>query len=239
MFETVVAVTSPERSHLAGPAAALAHSLALAGLLGAAWWNAGEPRPPDRFLEPEVVFRVAIGRPDTAGGGGRPAGPKMGTPHRVESTTLNLNRLPIATPAEGPDEAQAGDPNATVPGAGGNPVAGPDGPGSCPTCPVGPPAGDDRPLPPGGNVLAPILIERVDPIYPEAMRRARQEGFVVLEAIIGRNGSIEETRVVSATNALFEEAALRAVTQWRYRPGRLSDQPVRVILQVTVSFRLR
>lgn len=237
MFETVVAVTSPARSHFAGPVAALAHGLALAGLLGAAWWNPGEPNPPDRPLEPYVVLRVAMTPPDhTGGGGGRTGGPGRNFSPRPVKSAVVPNRLPDETQQNAPDTPQVGDPWAIGPGTSTGGKTGPPGLDSCPTCPVEP---DDTPLPPGGNVLAPILIHQVDPVYPEAMRRAHQEGLVVLEAIIGRDGSIEETRVVAATNALFEEAALRAVRQWRYRPGRLSDQPVRVILKVTVSFRLR
>ena len=114
------------------------------------------------------------------------------------------------------------------------------GTGSCPDCPdadAGP--GPDR----GGHVVdasvvAPILVLRVEPIYPEALRKLRLEGVLVLEAIIGTNGSIEEVRVASSTNALLNEAATRAVGQWRYRPCLFAGRPVRVRLFVTVTFRL-
>ena len=58
------------------------------------------------------------------------------------------------------------------------------------------------------------------------------------EAIIGRNGSIEEIRVVSSGNVLFTEEAVKAVGQWRYEPCLLAGRPVRVRLLVTVFFRL-
>jgi protein TonB len=239
MFETVVAAASPERSHLAGPAAALAHGLALAGFLGAAWWNPGEPNPPDRPLEPYVVLRVAIAPPPGGGGGGRPQSPGRSFSPRPVASVPVPSRLPDQTPQNAPDTPQIGGPEATGSGPSTDGKTGLSGPGLCPTCPVGLPHLDDTPLPPGGDVLAPILIHQVDPVYPEAMRRAHQDGFVGLEAIIGRDGTIEEMRVVTATNGLFEEAALRAVRQWRYRPGRLGGQAIRVVLQVTVSFRLR
>jgi len=241
VFDSLVALASPKRSRLAGTAAAMAHGLAFAGIVGAALWNPcdlGPPDPPD-----PVVFPVALAPRLPDGGGAKPPGPvapDQGLKSRPVAAVFPT-RLPDANEertstepeltGEGPMER--GRLSVTGPGVGS------DGSGSCPDCPGGSSLGLERVYPPGGDVTPPVLLFRVEPVFPDAMLRARQEGTVVLVAIIGREGSIEESRVVTATNSLFEAAALQAVRQWRYRAGRLNDQPVRVILRVTVSFRQR
>jgi protein TonB len=61
---------------------------------------------------------------------------------------------------------------------------------------------------------------------------------VVLEAIISSSGAIEEVRVVKSAGALLDSAAEESVRQWRYRPATLNGRAVRVLLTVTVAFRL-
>jgi outer membrane biosynthesis protein TonB len=71
----------------------------------------------------------------------------------------------------------------------------------------------DDPLPVGGDVHAPELLQRVEPVYTEAARRAHIEGIVILEAIITTSGEVEEIRVLRSANPLLDEAAERAALQ--------------------------
>lgn len=82
-----------------------------------------------------------------------------------------------------------------------------------------------------------MLIVKVDPKYPPMARQTRTQGPVVLTALIGRDGHIENLHAVSG-HPLLIPAALEAVRQWRYRPTMLNGQPVEVETQVTVIFRL-
>ena len=100
------------------------------------------------------------------------------------------------------------------------------------------PGGGEEPLRVGGEVKAPILQQKVDPTYPEAARKARMEGVVILEAIITASGSVEEVRVLKSVNPLLDTSAVRAVQQWRYKPATLNGRAVRVYLTVTVTFNL-
>jgi protein TonB len=61
---------------------------------------------------------------------------------------------------------------------------------------------------------------------------------VVLEATISKSGSIENLRVVSGP-AMLRQAALDAVSQWRYRPYLLNGEPVAVETTVNVVFNLQ
>ncbi len=103
---------------------------------------------------------------------------------------------------------------------------------------TGPGTGEGEPLRVGGDVKPPQLINKVEPSYPEAARKARMEGVVILEAIITASGAVEEVKVLKSVNPLLDAAATRAVQQWRYRPATLNGRAVRVYLTVTVTFNL-
>lgn len=96
----------------------------------------------------------------------------------------------------------------------------------------------DMPMPVGGNVKAPVAVQRVDPIYTEVARRARIEGFVIIEAVIDRQGNVTEARVLKPLPFGLDSAALNAVKQWKFRPGTLNGQPVPVYYNLTVNFRI-
>jgi protein TonB len=90
----------------------------------------------------------------------------------------------------------------------------------------------------GGNVREPVKVRHVDPTYPPLALAARVEGAVVLECVITTEGEVSEIAVVSG-HVLLNDAAIAAVSRWRYRPTLLNGERVSVILTVTVRFDLR
>jgi protein TonB len=81
------------------------------------------------------------------------------------------------------------------------------------------------------------LIRRVQPAYPPLARSARIQGQVVLAAVITKEGTIENLRVLEG-HPMLVRAALDAVSQWRYRPYVLNNEPVEVETRITVNFSL-
>ncbi|MFI5088898.1 MAG: TonB family protein [Terriglobales bacterium] len=81
-----------------------------------------------------------------------------------------------------------------------------------------------------------VLTHKVNPQYPAAARAARVQGAVVMSAIIGADGTIQQLRVISG-NPLLVNAAMEAVKKWRYRPYLLDGKPVEVETNITVSFK--
>jgi len=81
-----------------------------------------------------------------------------------------------------------------------------------------------------------VLISKVNPQYPPAARAARVQGAVVMHAIIGTDGTIQQLRVISG-NPLLVNAAMAAVKQWRYRPYLLGGTPVEGETDITVNFK--
>ena len=87
------------------------------------------------------------------------------------------------------------------------------------------------------GVTAGLLMTKVQPSYPPLAKQARIQGTVVLQAVIGKDGSIQNLRAVSGHPMLIQ-SAIDAVRQWRYKPYFLNGEPVEVDTQVTVNFTL-
>jgi periplasmic protein TonB len=108
-----------------------------------------------------------------------------------------------------------------------------------PTLPPPPPPLVRRePVKVGGKVQDARLVHRVDPVYPELARRVRLSGTVVLEVLVSEEGTITELKVLTG-HPLLNDAAVQAVSQWRYAPLLLNGEPVPVLATVTVVFSLR
>ncbi|HHN74104.1 MAG TPA: energy transducer TonB [Acidobacteria bacterium] len=99
------------------------------------------------------------------------------------------------------------------------------------------------PLMPGiGGVTDPELIPetKVEPEFPELARRARIQGKVILQVVVRRDGTVGDIQVFKepAANLGFSEAAINAVSQWRYHPARQNGKPVDVFITVVVNFTI-
>jgi protein TonB len=89
----------------------------------------------------------------------------------------------------------------------------------------------------GGAIKAPELVKRVNPVYPAVARAAKLQGIVIIEAIIAKDGSVRDAKVLRPA-PMLDQAALDAVSQWKYTPTTLNGEPVEVVMTVTVNFTL-
>jgi TonB family protein len=105
-----------------------------------------------------------------------------------------------------------------------------------PQGPAGPAIG---PMQISGNVLAPKRVFSPDPHYPEEARHARVQGVVILQTIIDTVGNVKDVRVLKGLPSGLTEAAVEAVTKWRFEPATLEGKPVAVYYLVTVSFSVQ
>jgi bla regulator protein BlaR1 len=85
--------------------------------------------------------------------------------------------------------------------------------------------------------MSSLVVKKVQPQYPESARKARIQGEVILRAIIGKEGDVENLQVVSGPRELAP-AALDAVRQWKYRPYMKEGQAVEVKTEIDVNFTL-
>jgi protein TonB len=87
--------------------------------------------------------------------------------------------------------------------------------------------------------VKPEPIKTVLPEYPEVARKAGLEGRVTIAAIVDENGNVVYAEVVSSTNKVFEEPALKAAYQYKFKPGMMKDRKVKVRVIIPFAFKLQ
>lgn len=97
----------------------------------------------------------------------------------------------------------------------------------------------DAPLRVGGDVKAPVVIRRVEPLYPDKALNDRIQGIVILEVLIDRTGRVRDARVLKPLPEGLSEAAVDAVRQWTFLPGTFIGKPVDVYYNLTIAFHLK
>ena len=90
------------------------------------------------------------------------------------------------------------------------------------------------------GLVLPVGIHKPEPEFPELARQMRRPGRVILRAVVDPAGNIKDIEVIFAPDPDlgFSEAAVRAVAQWRYKPGELRGRTVSVRLTAVVEFNL-
>jgi len=239
MFETAVVRTrAAERRYSWLTLSLAAHTAAVAAVLAA---SIATVRLPDQAPKLMVSF-IPVSAPPP---------PALGTPNptparpRPRASMAAVPRVPVAPiPVTAPNvipdtitpaAAAASDPGPAT-------TIGPTGPdiGFGPASNSSAIAPDARgPLQIGNGVKSPVVLHRVEPIYPPLAIRAHVSGSVVLECIIDKSGRIRDVRVESSSFGAFEQPAIDAVRQWLFAPGTLNGQPVDTIFQLSVRFQVR
>lgn len=220
------------------------HGGVAALLVGSSLWSVGEAPEPAIHIEFHLPLATpplgdgSAARRETAAARRVAAAPNiLAAPVRISDPTEHVANVASHAVEVNADPVGPGDEIGT--GTGGDPRGSPDGPPWGTSTLPGDPAGDTaEALPVGGKVLAPLLVLRVDPAYPESMRRVGVQGTVVLEAIISASGVVEDVRVVKSINSILDAAAVKAVEGWRYKAATLNGRAVKVWLNVTVTFSL-
>jgi periplasmic protein TonB len=179
--------------------------------------------PPDVALPPPPPPPPAVARALT---------PAPTAPPVTEATFLAPIEMPEGVqPEEGIDlGVEGGVPGGVEGGVPGGVTGGVVG-----GLPEAPPPPTVTPVRVGGMVRVPQLLNRVTPAYPAIAVAARTSAILVLEATVGADGRVQEVKVLRG-QPLFDQAAVDAVKQWRYRPLLLNGVPVPFIVTVTLSF---
>lgn len=85
----------------------------------------------------------------------------------------------------------------------------------------------------------PQVVMRVPPVYPYRARERGTEGAVQIKMLINTDGTVGEVLILEARpKGVFEEAVLKAVPQWKFRPGKIDGEPVTAWVVTTVRFEL-
>lgn len=104
---------------------------------------------------------------------------------------------------------------------------------------VAPPSEDE--LPKYGEYVyveeLPEAIHHPPPVYPDLAREANVDGTVMIQALVGKDGKVKDTKVVKSVGML-DEAAVKAVRLWTFKPALSNNKPVAVWVAVPVKFSL-
>jgi protein TonB len=217
------------------PLSIVLHVVVLAAAVIAPLFAVGALPPPHSPLSYHVTEIVLPKLPPLPTGVRHSATPSSSPALAQPAPTVAPDSLPTV------DLGSAG-PVLDSPGASGDGVGVdlgiPDGFGSIGAAhaPVAPPAPPTR-MRVGGQIRAPQKIRNVPPVYPEIAQRARVEGLVILDAVIGSDGRVRDVRVLRSV-PLLDRAAVDAVRQWVFSPTLLNGTPVEVAMTITVQFRL-
>jgi protein TonB len=90
----------------------------------------------------------------------------------------------------------------------------------------------------GGNVTAPIPIYSPDPGYSEEARKAKYSGVAVVVAIVDAQGNVVDVQILKPVGLGLDEKAVEAVRQWKFKPAMRNGTPVKVRVNIEVTFRL-
>ena len=104
---------------------------------------------------------------------------------------------------------------------------------------VAPPSDDE--MPKFGDYVyveeMPEAITKVQPVYPDIAREAGVDGQVMVQALVGKDGRVKDTRVVKSI-PMLDASAIAAVKQWVFKPALSNNKPVAVWVAVPVRFSL-
>jgi protein TonB len=82
-----------------------------------------------------------------------------------------------------------------------------------------------------------IVTHQVTPDYPLLAKQMKVQGAVVLQALIDKQGDIQDLRILEGP-AILSSAAREAVRQWRFKPYYQGNQPVETQARITVNFTI-
>ena len=84
-----------------------------------------------------------------------------------------------------------------------------------------------------------LPIVKVAPVYPRRALSRGLEGYVIVEFTVTKTGTVRDPFIVESTSSLFENAALKAVLRFKYKPRIVDGDPIEVAgVQNKISFEL-
>ena len=89
------------------------------------------------------------------------------------------------------------------------------------------------------KITKPVLVQEVKPEYPMGARKAGIQGTAQLKIQVLPSGSVGEVQLAqSAGDASLDQAAQKAVKEWKFKPGLSGSKPIMVWMMVPVKFEL-
>jgi len=91
----------------------------------------------------------------------------------------------------------------------------------------------------GPGITPPKIVSKVQPTYPIDAKKAKRQGVVVVAAVIGTDGKVENVSVLKSVDPSLDQSAMDAVRQWTFEPALKDGKPVKVETHVEINFSLK
>jgi TonB family protein len=88
------------------------------------------------------------------------------------------------------------------------------------------------------EITHPVMVDKVNPSYPEEARKEGVRGLVVVRAVVTDKGVVDEMEILQSPDERLSQAAMDAIGQWRFEPALCDGKPVSVYYNLTVKFNL-
>ena len=94
---------------------------------------------------------------------------------------------------------------------------------------------------PGQGVTSPEVVKEVKPAYTAEAMRAKVQGEIQLEGVVGVDGIVSDIKVIKSLDTEYglDKKAIEAFSKWRFKPGMREGKPVPVQVTVALTFTLR
>jgi TonB family protein len=85
----------------------------------------------------------------------------------------------------------------------------------------------------------PVVLKRVKADYPAAARSFGIEGTIIVNALISEKGDVIKTEIIKGIKGAFgfNQAAQRAVRQWKFEPASIKGIKVKVWMPITIEYK--
>jgi protein TonB len=90
----------------------------------------------------------------------------------------------------------------------------------------------------GGSLIAPLVLDKVEPEFSDEARKAKYQGTVLQTIEIGEDGKPHKFQVLRGLGLGLDEKAIEAVSRWKFKPALRNGHPVRAAATIEVNFRL-
>jgi TonB family protein len=94
---------------------------------------------------------------------------------------------------------------------------------------------------PGNGVTLPTVVREVRPDYTEAAKAEHLEGKVVLGVVVRADGTVGDVTVDESLDKIYglDDQAVKAATQWTFKPGTKDGKAVAVRVHIELRFTLK
>ncbi|WP_158305386.1 energy transducer TonB [Opitutus terrae] len=82
----------------------------------------------------------------------------------------------------------------------------------------------------------PVPVKSVAPTYPPEMKQEKASGIVMVKISIDENGDVVDRVVAKSTRAEFDEAALAAISKWKFKPAKKDGAAVKATVTIPIKF---